>query len=85
MFLIIIGNGILFCKSVNFCCDHGILRAALPANATRLIQVLDVAVFKSFKTIVRKRLQHRMYETTDPTLFKMVAIEIVCDASWCGR
>lgn len=65
---------------MNFCCDHGILMIALPANATHLFQPLDVAVFKPFKTIIRERLQLQMYETADPTLSKKTAIEIACDA-----
>nr|CCA27473.1 hypothetical protein ALNC14_136170 [Albugo laibachii Nc14] len=67
-------------ESVNFCCEHGILIIALPANATHIFQPLDVAVFKPFKTIVRERLQLQMYETADPALSKQTAIEIACYA-----
>nr|CCA27457.1 PREDICTED: similar to conserved hypothetical protein [Albugo laibachii Nc14] len=70
----------VYIESVNFCCEHGILMIALPANATHIFQPLDVAVFKPFKTIVRERLQLQMYETADPALSKQIAIEIACYA-----
>ena len=53
---------------------------ALPANATHLFQPLEVSVIKSFKTIIRERLQLQMYATADLALSKQTGIENACYA-----
>ena len=39
-----------------------------------------MVVFKPSKTIVRERLQLKMYETADPALSKQTSIDIACYA-----
>ena len=72
IFLIITFVGYCLIESVHFCCEHGILMVALPANETHIFQSLDVAVFKPFKTIIREPLQLQMLEMADPALDNVV-------------
>ena len=72
IFLIITFVGYCLIESVHFCCEHGILMDALPANVTHIFQSLDVAVFKPFKTIIREPLQLQMFEMADPALDNVV-------------
>ena len=52
----------------------------LPANATHLFQPLDVALFKPFKTVVQQELQARICAFSDPTISKIDAVRIACNA-----
>jgi len=53
----------------------------LPANATHLIQPLDIAVFKPFKTVLKQRMEAFMIENASTSYSKKDAIEI-SSAAW---
>ncbi|KAF0693280.1 Aste57867_15734 [Aphanomyces stellatus] len=60
--------------------DNHILIVCLPANATHLVQPLDVAVFKPYKTRIRELVHDRMINTNAFSLSKRVAINIAASA-----
>lgn len=56
--------------------ELGILLVCLPANATHLLQPLDVSVFSSFKKHVKKEVKSLMISNGLPTISKADAIKI---------
>ncbi|MEL7340323.1 MAG: transposase, partial [Bacteroidota bacterium] len=56
--------------------DLSIILVLLPANATHLLQPLDVAIFKPFKTALRHQLLLFNYEQNSTHLTKKIAIQI---------
>ena len=60
-----------------------IILVLLPANATHLVQPLDVAIFKPFKTYLKRELESYMIKNAVTSLSKKEAIEIASTA-WKG-
>ena len=57
-----------------------IIVLCLPANATHLIQPLDVAVFGPFKTILKERIQKHLIDTSESNMSKKTAVRLACSA-----
>jgi DDE superfamily endonuclease len=53
-----------------------IILALLPSNATHLLQSLDIAVFKPFKTIMKRVFDQSMIENAIVSISKKEAIEV---------
>jgi DDE superfamily endonuclease len=53
-----------------------IILGLLPSNASHLVQPLDIAVFKPFKSIMKRHLDQRMIEKAIVTISKRDAIEV---------
>jgi hypothetical protein len=58
-----------------------IILVLLPANSTHLIQPLDIAVFKPFKTILKRQMDSFMIENSVTSFSKKEAIQIA-SRSW---
>ncbi|KAF0687677.1 Aste57867_20661 [Aphanomyces stellatus] len=67
-------------KTYDIAMRHQILIVRLPANATHLVQPLDVAVFKPYKARIRELVHERMVNETIYRLTKKNAIEIASKA-----
>ena len=65
----------------NLCQQFQILMVLLPANATHLIQPLDICVFSSFKKKITANIQELLIETGESNISKQNAIDMVCK-SW---
>ena len=68
-------------KIISKSIELGIILVLLPANATHLVQPLDVAVFKPFKTVLKRKIQEFMIDTSNTTILKKDAISIG-SAAW---
>ena len=61
---------------VNKAIELRVILVLLPANATHLIQPLDIAVFKPFKSVLKKNIETFMIRTGQTSIGKKDAIEI---------
>jgi hypothetical protein len=59
--------------------EVGVILVLLPANATHLVQPLDVSVFKPFKTVLKRQIEHFMCEHAATSLSKKDAVKIASD------
>jgi hypothetical protein len=57
-----------------------IILVLLPANSTHLIQPLDIAIFKPFKTALKRRMEKFMIDNAVTAFSKKDAIEVTSDA-----
>jgi hypothetical protein len=62
------------------CLHYGIRIVPLPANATHLLQPLDVAVFRSFKSAISRAMTQQLRAANKTVLSRAMAIKIAGDA-----
>ena len=60
--------------------EIGVILVLLPANATHLIQPLDIAVFKPFKTVLKRQMEKFMIDKAVTSFSKKDSIEIRAEA-----
>jgi len=64
--------------------EIGVILLLLPANATHLIQPLDISVFKPFKTVLKREMESFMIDNAVTTFTKKQALQIASIAWTSG-
>ncbi|OWZ16207.1 hypothetical protein PHMEG_00010028 [Phytophthora megakarya] len=67
-------------EAVETCVEYGIMLVTLPANATHLLQQLDVAIFKPYKDTIKDLMFERLCAINDSVIRKTNAVQMACTA-----